>query len=70
MLAPFEAPQKVLAEKGAETVKLSAPTSEKTSFTALGTIFASEQKLPLWVLAKGKTPRSEHKFGANPGVIL
>jgi hypothetical protein len=66
----FEAPQKVLAEKGAETVKLLARTSEKTSFTALGTISASGQKLPLWVLAKGKTPRLERKFGAHPGVIL
>jgi hypothetical protein len=66
----FEAPQKVLAEKGAETVKLRAPTSEKTSFTAFGTISASGQKLPIWVLAKGKTPRPEPKFGAHPGVIL
>jgi hypothetical protein len=49
-----EASQKVLAKKGAETVKLRAPTSEKTSFTALGTISASGQKLSLWVLAKGK----------------
>jgi hypothetical protein len=66
----FEAPQKVLSEKVAETVKLRAPTSEKTSFTALGTISASGQKLLLWVLAKGNTPRSERKFGAHPGVIL
>jgi hypothetical protein len=66
----FEALQKGLAEKGAETVKLPAPTSEKAFFTALGAISASEQKPPLWVLAKGKTPRSERKFGAHPGVIL
>jgi hypothetical protein len=32
----FEAPRKVLAEKGAEVVKLLTPTDEKTSFTAIG----------------------------------
>jgi hypothetical protein len=66
----FEASQKVLAEKGAETVKLRAPKSKKTSFSALGAISTSGQRLPLWVLAKGKTPRSERKFGAHPGFIL
>jgi hypothetical protein len=49
----FETPRKVLAEKGTETVKLAAKTSEKTSFTALGAISAAGQRLPLWVLAKG-----------------
>jgi hypothetical protein len=50
----FEELRKVLADKGAETVKQRAPTSEKTSFTALGTISASGQKLPFWVLAEEK----------------
>jgi hypothetical protein len=53
----FETPKKVLAEKGTETVKLRSATSDKTSFTAPGTISASGRKLPLRVLAKGKTPR-------------
>jgi hypothetical protein len=66
----FLAPQKVLAEKETETVKLRAPTSEKTSCTALVTISTSGQNLLLWVLSKGKAPRSERKFGAHPGVIL
>jgi hypothetical protein len=66
----FEAPQKVPAEKGAETVKLRAPTSEKTFFTVLGATSACGKKLPIWALVKGKTHRSERKFGAHPGVIL
>jgi hypothetical protein len=66
----FEAPRKVLAEKGSETVKLRSKTSEKTSFTAVGAISASGQKLPLWVLAKGKTPRCETKFGAHQDVLV
>jgi hypothetical protein len=53
----FEAPRKVLTEKGAETVKLLTPTNEKTSFTAIGAISAAGEKLALWVLAKGKTQR-------------
>jgi hypothetical protein len=42
----FEAPQKVLAGKEAETVKLRAPIREKTFFSALGAISASGQKRP------------------------
>jgi hypothetical protein len=66
----FEAPRKVLAEKGTEIVKLAGTSSEKTSFTALGGISAAGDKLPLWILAKGKTPRSEGKFGTHSNVIL
>lgn len=66
----FESPRKVLAEKGTETVKLCSKSGEKTSFTALGAISAAGQKLPLWVLAKGRTQRSERKFGAHEDVVV
>jgi hypothetical protein len=66
----FEGPRKVLAEKGSETVKLRSKTSEKTSFTAIGAISAAGEKLPLWVLAKGKSPRCEHKFGTHPDIVV
>jgi hypothetical protein len=66
----FEGPQKVLAEKGSETVKLASRTGEKTSFTALGAISAAGQKLHLWVLAKGTTRRCERKFGTHPDIIV
>jgi hypothetical protein len=66
---PYEAPRRVLEEKGKETVKLCSHQSEKTSFTAFGGITCSGDELPLWVIAKGKTKRSETKFGSHPGII-
>jgi hypothetical protein len=66
----YETPRKVLAEKGAETVKLQAAVSEKTSFAALGAISVAGSKLPLWVVAKGTTQRCEEKFGHHPEVIF
>jgi hypothetical protein len=66
----FEAPRKVLAEKGCDTVKLESTTGEKTSFTALGAVSCAGEKLPLWVLTKGRTVHCEPKFGSHPKVIL
>jgi hypothetical protein len=66
----YEAPRRVLEEKGKETVKLRSQKSEKTSFTALGGISCNGHKLPLWIVAKGKTKRSEAKFGSHPEVII
>jgi hypothetical protein len=50
----FEALRRILEEKGKETVELRAHTSEKTLFTAFGGIICSGDKLPLWIVAKGK----------------
>jgi hypothetical protein len=50
----FETPQKVLEEKGAETVKLWATTSEQTSFTALRAISAAGKRLSFRIPVKGK----------------
>jgi hypothetical protein len=66
----YDAPGRVLEEKGKQTVKLCSHQSEKTSFTAFGGITCSGDKLPLWVIAKGKTERSEAKFGSHPGIII
>jgi hypothetical protein len=63
-------PQKVVAEKGTLTVKLSAPRGEKECYTAYGCISAERQKLPFWILTKGKTNRPHAKFGAIPGVTI
>jgi hypothetical protein len=63
-------PQKVIAEKGTETVKLVTPRGEKESYTGYGCISADGTKLPFWILTKGKTERSHAKFGAVPGVII
>jgi hypothetical protein len=44
--------------------------SEETSFTAFGRIACSGDKLPLWVVAKGRATRTEAKFGPHPGIIM
>jgi hypothetical protein len=51
-------------------VKLKSFTGEKLSLTAFGTISASGNKFPLWVITKGKTPRSLLKLGEHPELIL
>jgi hypothetical protein len=51
-------------------VKLQSKNSEKTSFTALGAISAAGRKLPLWVVAKGRTHGCELKFGNHPDVPI
>jgi hypothetical protein len=65
-----ETPKWVLVEKGTESVNLQANRSEKTSFTAIGTISGAGRKLPFWVLAKGETQRCEQKFGPHPDVVI
>jgi hypothetical protein len=66
----FEAPRKLLAEKRCDTVKLESTNGEKTSFTELAAISCASEKLPLWVLAKGRTVHCERIFGPHPRVIL
>jgi hypothetical protein len=63
-------PQKVVAEKGTSVVKLNAPRGEKECYTGYGCISAAGDKLPFWILTKGKTNRSHAKFGATPDVII
>jgi hypothetical protein len=66
----FNAPHRVLAEKGTKTVKMKSFTGEKQSVTAFGTISAAGDKLPLWVVTKGRTERVFTKFGDHPGVVF
>ena len=66
----YEGPRKVLAEKGAENVKLKYEVSEKTAVTAIGTIRSNGDKLPMWVITKGKTARSLTKLGEHENAIL
>jgi hypothetical protein len=64
----FEAPRKVVAEKGSDPVKLQSKNGEKTSFTALRAMSCAGEKLPLWVLAKCWTVRGAQKYGSHPTV--
>jgi hypothetical protein len=65
MLAAFRSPS-----KGCESAKFESITGEKTSSTTLGAISCAGEKLPLWVLAKGRTVHRERKSGPHPKVIL
>jgi hypothetical protein len=47
------------AKKGADGVSLDIRGNEKASITALATITAENTKLPLFIIAKGKTKRAE-----------
>jgi hypothetical protein len=62
-----EALRRDIEEKRKETMKLRSHKSEKTLLTAFGGISCNGEKLPLCVITKGKTERSEVKFGSHPG---
>ena len=56
-------PQRVIAEKGQENVKIETSGSEKKSFSAIGTVSMDGKKLPVWIIVKGKTRRCLVKMG-------
>jgi hypothetical protein len=58
-LGPHEMP----AEKGTEAVKLKSSRGEKESYTYYGCTTALGDKLPFWMITKGKTDCSHAKFG-------
>jgi hypothetical protein len=66
----FYGPRRVLAPKGCEAVKLKSLTGEKQSVTAFGAISSAGDKLPLWIVTKGRTNRVFAKFGSHPDVIF
>jgi hypothetical protein len=66
----FLGPKRVLAEKGTEGVKLKSEKGEKESYTGYGCISAAGNKLPFWILAKGKTDLCHRKFKAPDDVII
>ena len=49
------------AKKGAQSVKIHVDHNVKTALTALASITATGDKLPLYILAKGKTQVAERK---------
>jgi hypothetical protein len=66
----YVGPNKVLAEKGSEAVELKTVIGEKDSSPGYGCISAAGEKLPFWILTKGKTDLSHAKFNAPQGVII
>jgi hypothetical protein len=55
-----------IADTGAEGVQCHFSADAKDCITAIATISAAGDKLPLWVLAKGKTQRCERRYRALP----
>jgi hypothetical protein len=51
-----------LADTGTEGVHCHFSTDPKECVTAIATISAAGERMPLWVIAKGTTVRSEQKF--------
>ena len=57
---------KTLAEKGATEVTVKAKSDPKTDITVIAACSPSGDKLPLWILARGKTTKCETKFIEHP----
>lgn len=53
---------RTIAEKGTETVNCYFRGDAKACLTAIATVDAAGTKLPLWVLARGKTMRCEARY--------
>jgi hypothetical protein len=54
-----------VANKSSETVDCLFDVDPKTCMTAIATIDAAGGKLPLWILARGKTTRCEQRYRTN-----
>ena len=58
------------AQRGSDNVTITTKDDEKKCLTALATIKADGTKLPLMIIAKGKTPRAEQSQLGDTGVHL
>jgi hypothetical protein len=58
-------PRKTVAGKGVESVKIEVSGDPKAGFTLIDPITASGQRLPLFLIAKGLTPKCYKQFGKN-----
>jgi hypothetical protein len=58
-------PRKTVDEKGVESVKIEVSGDPKAGFMLIGIITASGQWLPLFLVAKGLTPKCYMQFGMN-----
>jgi hypothetical protein len=63
-------PQKVLTEKGTEAVKPKSSRGEEESYTGCRCISALGDKLPFWILTKGKTDHSHAQFGQPADITI
>ena len=57
---------KTVARTGADAVNVAAKSTTKTDITVIAACSADGEKLPLWILARGKGKKSEEKFRNCP----
>jgi hypothetical protein len=57
---------KTACVRGQDNVRIHTVPSPKDGVTAIATISATGEKLPLWVIAKGTTDVCEHKYRTAP----
>jgi hypothetical protein len=57
---------RTLAEVGVETVHEYSEGDPKAGFSVIASIAEDSTKMPLWIIAKGKTPRCESCYGTIP----
>jgi hypothetical protein len=63
--SPFGGPRSVLFQEGVETVEIRSARGERQSSAAVGTISASDSKLPMWILANNKRVQCGKEFGVH-----
>ena len=57
---------KTLARTGDDSVRVLTKCTQKSDLTVIAACTASGERLPLWALAKGTTPRCEEKYRSSP----
>ena len=57
---------KTLARKGSTEVTITTKVDPKKDITVIAACSLAGERLPLWILAKGKTKRCENKFTESP----
>ena len=62
----FNGSLRTLARRGADHVSSPAKLDEKDNLTVICTVSLAGEKLPPWVIVKGKTDRCEEKYRRDP----
>ena len=59
-------PKRSIVKRGQDSVKLNIDGDQKAGFTIIGTISSDGAKLPLVIIAKGRTKRCHKQLGKHP----
>ena len=66
----IQTPRRIIAPIGCENVKLETNVNDKASVTAIAVIVADGRKLPIRVIARGKTAVCTRKYGEHHNCIV